>query len=339
MISINKNTNIYILCPANLSTGGPEELHQLGAQLIATGKNVFMCYDQYNSEGFKTPVHDNYKKYNVPFCLEIENTKDNIVIFPETYSYKLWDKEFSKTQRAVWWLSVIFYLKTLENTQLRFKKKQFYSIKKFFRKYPIPTIKRLKEPGISHIAHSFFSLDFLKNNGIQPIGQISGYMDEVFHLESNWREQKEDIVIYNAIKNGEFLNKIIQRTPQLKWQPLQQMTLDEIADWMKKAKVYIDFGFHPGREKMPREAVLLNCCLIAGKQGSAKYKEDMPISDDYHFEDTEENLPHIISKIKDCFLNFDERIKDFTDYKILISNEKKLFQESVNFVFNTNKNI
>jgi hypothetical protein len=33
------------------------------------------------------------------------------------------------------------------------------------------------------------------------------------------------------------------------------MTLQEIAGWMKKAKVYIDFGFHPGREKMPREAV------------------------------------------------------------------------------------
>lgn len=339
MISINNNTKIFILCPANLSTGGPEELHQLGSQLNAIGNKAFMCYDQYDAEKHTTPVHDNYEKYNVPFCFEVENTKNHIVIFPETYSYKLWDKEFSETQRVIWWLSVVFYLKTLENTRERFEKKKFYSIKRLFKNYPIPTIKRLQEPGISHIAHSYFSLDFLKKNNIKPLGQISGYMDEMFHIDDNWKAEKEDIVIYNALKNGEFLQKIIEKAPHLKWQPLQNMTLQEIAGWMKKAKVYIDFGFHPGREKMPREAVLLNCCLIAGKQGSAKYKEDMPILDEYHFGDTEENIPLIISKIEDCMYNFDEKIKDFEDYKILISNEKKLFEESINFVFNTNHNL
>ncbi len=41
---------------------------------------------------------------------------------------------------------------------------------------------------------------------------------------------------------------------------------------MRKAKLYIDFGYHPGKERMPREACLLDCCLIIGKDGSAKYK-------------------------------------------------------------------
>lgn len=335
MISISNNTKIYILCPANLSTGGPEELHQLGSQLNKIGKKAFMLYDQYDADKNNSPVHDNYKKYNVPFCCEIENSKENIVIFPETSTYKLWDKEFSETQKIVWWLSVVFYLRTLENTKQRFEKKKFYFIKKFFRNYPIPTIKKLQNPNIYHIAHSYYSLDFLKKNDISVIGQISGYMDELFHLDNNWRSEKQNIIIYNAVKNGEFLKKIRDKTPHLNWIGLQDMTLEEIVKWMMKAKVYIDFGFHPGREKMPREAVLLNCCLIAGKQGSAKYKEDMPISEEYHFEDTEENIPQIVAKIEACLHNFDEKIKDFETYKALISNEKKLFEESVNFVFNT----
>jgi hypothetical protein len=54
-------------------------------------------------------------------------------------------------------------------------------------------------------------LDFLKKNNIKPLGQISGYMDEMFHIDDNWKAEKEDIVIYNALKNGEFLQKIIEK--------------------------------------------------------------------------------------------------------------------------------
>ncbi|KFC18712.1 hypothetical protein [Chryseobacterium sp. FH1] len=339
MIAVADNTTIYLLCPANLSTGGPEELHQLGAQLNSIGRKVFMCYDNYDKEKNTSPVHDSYKKYNVPFCFEVENNKNNIVIFPETYSHKVWDKEFSKTQKVIWWMSVVFYLKTLENTKKRFEKKKFYSIKKYFKNYPVPTVKKLRDSAINHIAHSYFSLDFLRKNNIKVIGQISGYMDEIFHDDKDLKSRKENLIIYNALKNGEFLNKIIKLTPHLNWLGLQGMTLQEIADWMARAKVYIDFGFHPGREKMPREACLLDCCLISGKQGSAQFKEDMPIPDEYHFVDSEQNIPAIISKIEDCLEHFEDKIKDFEHYKNLISNEKKLFEESVNSIFKTNINL
>lgn len=335
MISTSKNTHIYILCPANLSTGGPEELHQLGAQLKSIGKNVSMHYYHYESDQNSTPVHNDYKKYNIPYSFKVENSKDNIVIFPETYTYKLWDSKFSQTQKVVWWLSVTFYLKTLENIKKRFEKKKFYFIKKYFKNYPIPTIDRLKSPDISHIAHSFFSIDFLKNSNINPIGQIAGYMDEIFLEDDNWQEQKENIIIYNAKKNGDYLEKIKKKSPHLTWVALQNMTLDEIVMWMKKAKIYIDFGFHPGREKMPREAVLLNCCLISGKQGSAKFKEDIPIRDEYHFDETDENIPLIISKLEECLDDFQNKVKDFADYKAQVSSDLLIFEKSVNEIFNS----
>jgi len=36
---------------------------------------------------------------------------------------------------------------------------------------------------------------------------------------------------------------------------------------------------------------------------SAKYIEDVPIPEEYKFEDKEENIPLIVEKIKDCFKN------------------------------------
>ena len=179
------------------------------------------------------------------------------------------------------------------------------------------------------------ALDFLKENKINPIGKIAGYMDEMFQEDHNWLEQKENIIIYNAKKNGDYLERIIKKSTHLTWVALQNMTLDEIVIWMKKAKIYIDFGFHPGREKMPREAVLLNCCLISGKQGSAKFKEDLPIKDEYHFDETDENIDLIIRKLEQCLVDYQIKIKDFEEYKVEVLNDRLIFEKSVNEIFNS----
>lgn len=120
---------------------------------------------------------------------------------------------------------------------------------------------------------------------------------------------------------------------------MQNMTLKEVANCMRRAKVYIDFGYHPGKEKMPREACLLDCCMIVGKDGSAKYKEDMPILDEYHFEKEEKYIPEIIAKIYDCLEHYPLKIKDFSPYKELLLKEKETFKADVKKVFSVNSPI
>jgi hypothetical protein len=43
------------------------------------------------------------------------------------------------------------------------------------------------------------------------------------------------------------------------------------------------------------------------------FPEDVPIPDEYKFEDREENISKIIEKIRDCFENFEERYKNFCE--------------------------
>jgi hypothetical protein len=102
---------------------------------------------------------------------------------------------------------------------------------------------------------------------------------------------------------------------------------------LQKAKVYIDFGNHPGKDRIPREAAILGCCVITGKRGSAAFFEDVPIPDEYKFEDKEKNIPKIIDKIKDCLENYEKRYEDFDYYREVIKNEPQKFIEDLRKIF------
>jgi hypothetical protein len=273
----------------------------------------------------------------MPYVFEIENSEENILVLPETLALFLWKHQFSKIQKIIWWLSVTNFFITLENIEKRYKKKSFFFIKKRFKDYPLPSLEKVKKANVLHIAHSYFSLDFLKENNISTIGQISDYMNDAFLLGNDYKSFKEDCIIYNPTKNGDFLEKIMNLTPELNWIPIQNMTPEQVSDTMKKAKVYIDFGYHPGKERMPRESCLMDCCLIIGKDGSAKYKEDMPIMDQYHFEKDKKNISEIIEMIKKCLLNYNEQIKDFDNYKKILLNEKNAFGEAIDLIFKNKK--
>jgi hypothetical protein len=179
----SKKSIIYIFCPANTATGGPEALHQLGQCLLSLGYTVFMHYYFAGQEG---TVHENYLPYNVPFTDKIFNNENNIIVLPETALSPIFESEYSKIQKVIWWLSVTNYFivvnKLIEDT----KRKKFYKVKSILnpRKYnPVPTLEILKAKGIKHIAHSYFSLDFLNKNEMNVIGKFSDYMSEALLCE------------------------------------------------------------------------------------------------------------------------------------------------------------
>jgi hypothetical protein len=111
------------------------------------------------------------------------------------------------------------------------------------------------------------------------------------------------------------------------------MTPQEVADWMNKAKIYIDFGYHPGKERMPREACIMRCCMIVGKTGSAAYAEDMPIPEKYRFEKSTDEIPGIIERINDCLTNYAQAITDFEPYRKALYREEEKFTTDISKVF------
>ncbi|MEJ6981167.1 hypothetical protein WG906_11935 [Pedobacter sp. P351] len=340
MIPLYPDSKIYIFCTANFATGGPEALHQLAYHLKLIGhKHVFMYYLFPDNNKTANPVHPFYKNYNTVIVNEIENRVENLIILPETYLDPVFDISFSEVRKAIWWLSVTNYYKILIPQIRRAKRKPIYWIRLLYNPVKFGTFKELKKRKLYHIAHSYFSQVHLLENGINPDGRISDYMNQTFFKMADKAAIKEDLILYNPKKNDKFLQTVISHCPDLTWIPLIDMSPSEIADWMNRSKVYIDFGYHPGKERMPREACIMKCCLIIGKEGSAKYPEDMPIPEQYKFEKDLREIGAITKKIYDCLNKYEETVHDFDEYRSILFAEEERFEIDIQKTFQLNYRI
>lgn len=312
---------IYVCCLAKLSTGGLTLAHQLCAKLRAFGFDSEMYYYYGHGMEKSNPVHDNYKKYNLPYVDEIEDKEGNIVVVPETRVNLL--RRVRKAKKVIWWMSVDNYLRSLNSKRVKFE--DLWGLNRY----------KISQKGIIHFAQSYYAIDYLQKKGVskESIYYLSDYLDPVFFQGEFDSEKKEDIVLYNPRKGFEFTSKLIDAAPEIKWVPLQNMTPEMVRDTMEKAKVYIDFGNHPGKDRMPRETAMRKCCVITGKRGSAAFFEDVTIPNEYKFDDQESSIPMVIKKIQDIFLNYNTCIEDFRDYREKIKGEEIQFDNDVKKIF------
>ncbi|MGB9794733.1 hypothetical protein [Caldisericum exile] len=351
-VKIYNTTKIYIACPANYASGGPELLHQLGYHFI-NDLNVpaFMYYYNFDNSKFKTPVHPEYEFYNVPYTLEISEEEDiekNILIVPEILSGLSLLPKYKNIRKGVWFLSVdnyyfsriakkdFFFQRALNKLMRLFHKPPLFDIfsennlNKLAKKYDYRHDQLLKLADF-YITNSNRGMNWFKD--LNPLYFLSEYLNPEFLKIQTDLSKKENIIAYNPKKGFSFTKKIISSARNIKFVPLINMSREEVIKALQKAKVYIDFGNHPGKDRLPREAAILGCCVITGKRGSAAFFEDVPIPDEYKFEDREENIPKIIEKIRDCFENFKERYKDFDYYRQVIKNEPQKFVEDLRKIF------
>jgi len=350
-IPVFNNTKIFVVCPANVATGGSESLHQLVYNLENKLKiDAKILYYNFNKRKYSTPVHPNYRIYNTSWVLDLSDKDDcenNILIVPEVYDACLILKKYSNIRKGIWFLSVDnYYFSRLSITNFFFQRLT-NKLAEIFGSHPIFDIdvekfilknsKLRKDPLLKNVSffltNSYRSIAWLKKGGLQPIYYLLGYLNEEYFNSNMNFSKKENIVVYNPKKGFSFTKKIIKASPDIKFIPLINMTRQQVIETLQRAKVYIDFGNHPGKDRIPREAAILGCCVITGKRGSAKYFKDVPIPEEYKFEDKEGNIPKIINKIRDCFENFEERYKDFDYYRRIIKEEPKKFVDDLKKIF------
>lgn len=350
-IEIYQDTKIYVAAPANAATGGPELLHQLVYHLRKDlGIDAFVFYYPNNHPD---PIPSEYKHYNVPFVREIEDKEENILIVPEVTSGIKLLHNYSTIRKVLWWLSVDnFYLSALLSSRKNFffrrainKLSRLFFNKPVFdigelalkkiKKYSLQDFKEIIEQVDFHLVQSYYAMMHLQKNNIpkNKIFYLSDYLNEDFLKINTDLSKKENIVVYNPKKGFVFTRKIIKKAPDIKFVPIVNMTRKQVIETLQRAKVYIDFGNHPGKDRIPREAAILGCCVITGMRGSAKYFEDVPIPNEYKFEDKEENIPRIIDKIRECFENYEKKTKDFESYREIIKSEPEKFIEDLKKIF------
>ena len=342
MIKVYSDSQIYVYCPAGLVTGGAELLHQLVSILNDNGKNAYIVYC-----GDKAHIlPEDYKCYNIKIAECIVNDKKNIEILCEIFFEKVYDNNL--TQKFFWWLSVDnFYIASSRflplkdlfhfNTILGFKTllRRLYLFFLKHKDFPsrIIGVNALKKMDIVNGYQSEYTQNYLQNHGFKEIVALKDYINvDYFDYDFDLKNRK-DIILFNPKKGIKFTKKLINRTPDLQWIPIQGMSRNQLINLMREAKLYVDFGFHPGKDRLPRECASNGCCIITGMRGSAAFFEDVMIPSKYKFDECKSSILDIVKTIRLTLSNYEIAINDFQLYRTNISLEKKEFEEQVNRIF------
>ena len=222
------DSKVYIFCPGNLQTGGPESLHQLASQLISFGVQVYMVYGKLNDDTFnpQDPVHDAYKKYHVPYTNQCEDTEKNVKIIPETATAELYKgKNF---RRVVWWMSVNNYLENIiKHVEPVLKAPLAKPLPNFFTFFN-------EDENIEHWFKSEYTRQFLELNRVpaEKLHHVESYMSQTFLSRAAQIDlsAKKNIVAFNPKKGFEITRQLIQLAPDIEWRPIYGMTSEQVQE-------------------------------------------------------------------------------------------------------------
>ena len=188
-----------------------------------------------------------------------------------------------------------------------------------------------------HLVQSKYAEEYLRKKGINSseIKHLSDYLNQQYidGYKSVSFENREDIILYNPKKGKESTESIIKAGEDLRFVALENMSNDEVVALMRRAKIYIDFGNHPGKDRMPREAALCGCIVLTGCHGSAKYYEDISIPDAFKLDENEVTGEEVVSVIRDCLENYEDIVRDFEYYRKKTLMEKEEFISDIDEIF------
>jgi len=315
---------IYIACPAFCATGGTELLHQLYSHLKIRTDKVKIYYT--GLESGKNPIPESFIKYEVEWVDQISDVEGDVLIYPEVNAHLF--SRLHRIKSVCWWLSADNYSE--QRKILRPRLLQFMN--SFLLQLEPNSIFSNKK--ITHLAQCNYTIDYLSKKGVVA-DYLSDYLNELYLNEpveysSNARE---NVVLYNPKKGIEYTRRIMQNAANTKFVPIENMSQRQIIDRMKSSKVYIDFGNHPGKDRIPREASIMGCIVIAGLRGSAKFESDLPIPETSKFAVRNSSLIGIVAKINEAFANYDNVISGYEEHRKMIRLEKSRFETDLALIW------
>ena len=303
-----------ILSPSSSYAGGVESLHQLAQCILFLGYDASICY--YETKGNRI-TKDYFSNYKIKSFNGIHNIKDDhktVIIIPENDTKMA--HYFNKSKIFIFWLSIENFFPFKENFFVRNiinylnisnKRLNFNYLKKY-----------------NHLFQSYYSQHYLSKKNISGF-YIGDYINSDIKSKN---QSKKNIICFNPAKGMRFVKTLKKIMKNYQFVALENMSNKEILSYLYKSKVYIDFGLHPGRDRIPREACLMGCCIITNKKGSAKNQYDIPIPKRYKFDVFN---PHQIKiLIDDIFKNYAWHYKYFHFYINVIRKDK------INMIRNTN---
>ena len=286
--------NLLFLCPANTVSGGPESIHNMVALLNQIDKvdaKILYIGNMVN------PQPQQYEEYRCPWIVQIPTDYDGIVVFPDIWANWVNRAEFVRYKHMILWLGVDTYKNRCTGSDYG----EF-----------------LKDKNCLHVVQTAYAEWFLLSQNVEPdrIFKLPAVINKLF-TKPYTEKSRDDVVLYNPAKLTNFQQRLMNSAMKqgVEFKPIHNLTKEQVRDIMCSAKLYIDFGMFPGRERLPREAAACGCCVITGKYGAAKYFEDVCITNDYKFDGNDDEIPQMVKLMKNILAHYNTYKPDFTVYR------------------------
>ena len=318
---------VLLLCP-DVITGGPEGVHQLAHQINQLGGDARIVYygpvsrmtvkgNAMSCRSENSPLPAHYAKYQPKILDETTLTENTLIIYPEvlTTAAVLPACGF---QRAIWWQSVDNALG--HNPQMRDEEyvKTLFSNRTLF-----------------HLYQSEYTLFFLKHYEASNYFSMPDYTDPEF-IVSKPLDKRPLNLCYPAPR-GEMLEKLCRmragRRNNPCRTPIKGMSKEQVINALSHARLYIDFGHHPGKDRGPREAALAGCVVMVNAVGAAACFGDHPLDAKYKFTEADIISGSVIGTIDDILEYPQPHFEAQYAYRQAILLEREKFETAVSAFF------
>lgn len=249
---------IFIFALHGVATGGPEATHQLSDALIEQGFDARLIYFRWEDlrEG---PLREfpeysafapEYERYKTSLARQAIDEEGHVIVLPETLAHAV--PFFQKAKVLVWWLSVDNAFGALSAINLNY----------------------LRRPNVYHASQSRYAEKFCEALQLNHVGMLSDYtVDLKEYADPLPMSERPKIVAFNARPDKVIadLDAIVQEIkeidPEIECIGIHGLKRNQIAAVFAQARVYVDLGNFPGKDRLPREAASMGCvpiCLSVG---------------------------------------------------------------------------
>jgi hypothetical protein len=323
-------SKLLVICPARVMTAGPEALHQLVAEANRLGQPAAIVYHPFD-RSFETPVP--YQRHGAPVA-RYADEPGTLILFPEIFTPLA--LKVKHAEPAIWWMSVNNFTGERYGRPWRDRLRYWKYVLKGQR--PLGGVKALAH--LRQFAQSDYARLFLAGHGIasQPLSDPIPVYTQPDYLAALPQRlaaaRRTDTILYNPTKGAPITARLMAAYPQRVFRPLRGLDREQLAQAFLDAKVYIDFGHHPGKDRLPREAALHGCCVITARHGSAANPVDVPIPASCKLDVRD---PQFVQRfgalVTEVFERFDDCSRQLEGYRQVIAREPLQFSQQVAAAF------
>lgn len=266
---------IYISCAHWIRTGGPEALHQLSDALLEQGFDARLVYfNEADVSGvgraddgsikqwlgvpklfpeYACPFEE-YAHYRANLARSIDCSEPCVIVLPETLAHMtpLFPPNVTV---LIWWLSVDNGFGALAKINLN----------------------HLRKANVWHAAQSRYAAGVLEALQMRSAGMLSDYtIDLTQYATPLPMAERPKLALFNANHKviadlDAIIAEIAVLDPEIECVKIAgQSSRQEMAELFARARVYVDLGNFPGKDRGPREARAMGCVPIVSESGAGR---------------------------------------------------------------------